>query len=407
MRTFTLTGITSGISILKAAFIISSHCLTHPTKIQFNVEAAKVVANKLKEGQSITVYVKDNPIAEDTVANNFSFSESEYEPAEVKMEIKTPPSIEMKITSPKIKGPEMPTDVTLADNILQRAMAAAMTAEVNNVLQNLMPEIRKIINHEITNNFVKRVEVKVNDSEWKDAGHQHKSFPDLLRVCMTRLPNGERLNTWLVGSAGTGKTTACYNVAKALDARTFGAIGTSDNKYELSGFTDAHGKVVNTVFRDIFVNGGVMLLDEIDSWYPNALLALQAALSNGFCAFPDGVFERHEDCIVICAANTYGQGEVTEYVGRMKQDAAFLDRFVFFKWDIDEQLERHISGNVEWVTRVQSVRKRAAERGVKVLITPRASIYGSALLAAGFPWKDVETMILRKSMTAEQWKSVQ
>jgi hypothetical protein len=80
---------------------------------------------------------------------------------------------------------------------------------------------------------------------------------------------------------------------------------------------------------------------------------------------------------------------------------------VFFKWDIDEQLERHISGNVEWVTRVQSVRKRAAERGVKVLITPRASIYGSAMLAAGFPWKDVETMILRKAMTAEQWKSVQ
>jgi hypothetical protein len=275
------------------------------------------------------------------------------------------------------------------------------------VVNGMLPHLKQIINNEITNNFVKRIEIKINEAEYVNVGVQHKSFPDLLKLCLTKLPDNTSLNTWLVGPAGTGKTTACLNVAKAIKAREFAAIGTSDNKYELSGFVDAQGKVVHTLFKDIFVNGGLMLLDEIDSWYPNALLALQSALANGFCAFPEGVLARHPDCIVVCAANTYGQGEVTEYVGRMKQDAAFLDRFVFMQWGIDEQLERHICTNKEWVTRVQSVRRRVAEKQIKVLITPRASIYGSAMIASGFPWSQVEDMVLRKAMTNEQWKSVQ
>ena len=236
-------------------------------------------------------------------------------------------------------------------------------------------------------------------------GYQHRNFPRLLKACTARDPSGHRLNVWLAGPAGTGKTTAARNVAKALNL-AFYAVGTSDNKYEVTGFTDANGRIVDTAFKAAYRDGGVILLDEVDGWFPNALLALNAATANGVALFPDGMIPRHNDCVIICAANTYGQGGVTEYVGRMKQDAAFLDRFVKIAWPIDEDLELALSGNPEWCKRVQKLRKAAADKGLKVLITPRATIYGASLIAAGFTMDEAAEMTIRNGMTDEQWRSI-
>jgi hypothetical protein len=40
------------------------------------------------------------------------------------------------------------------------------------------------------------------------------------------------------------------------------------------------------------------------------------------------------------------------------------------------------------------------------MITPRASMFGEALLAAGLSQEDVEEMTLRQGMTNEQWEQV-
>lgn len=246
---------------------------------------------------------------------------------------------------------------------------------------------------------VRRVEVKLPDGTKNDIGVQHKDFDKLLKCCAARV------NVWMVGPAGSGKTTAAHNVAKALGL-DFYYTGAISDGYQLTGFRDAHSHYEPPAFRKAWEFGGIFLFDDFDSSDPNAAMTLAAALANGHCAFPDGLIERHPDCVIILAANTWGLGATNEYVGRNRQDAAFLDRFAFLLWGYDEALERQTCGNPEWCDRVIEVRRKVTARGIKVLITPRASYAGAKLLAAGFSRADVEVMTLRKGMTDEQWKSI-
>ncbi|WP_211440947.1 AAA family ATPase [Collimonas humicola] len=237
-------------------------------------------------------------------------------------------------------------------------------------------------------------------------GRQHKQFDMLLKVLGSADTAGNsNLNVWLTGLPGTGKTRAAANAAEALGMK-FYCNGSIANKYELIGFKDAHGNYQSTPFRDAWESGGVYLFDEVDGSVPSAVLAFNSALANGIMAFPDGMLKRHKDCIIIAAANTNGQGATAELVGRMKQDAAFLDRFVFMNWQLDTALEKHIAQNDEWVTYVQQVRKAVETKGVKVMVTPRASLFGAQLLASGMAHADVVTMTLKKGMTETQWDMV-
>src|SRR5690606_7558053 len=93
------------------------------------------------------------------------------------------------------------------------------------------------------------------------------------------------VNVWLAGPAGSGKTTAAEQVAKALKLK-FYFNGAIDTEYKLSGFVDAHGRIVSTAFREAYTNGGVYLFDEVDASLPSATLAFNAALANGQCDFP-------------------------------------------------------------------------------------------------------------------------
>ena len=102
-----------------------------------------------------------------------------------------------------------------------------------------------------------------------------------------------------------------------------------------------------------------------------------------------------------------GQGATTEYIGRLKQDAASLDRWTMLEWGYDEALELATVGNDKWVKRVQSVRAKVASRGLRgVLITPRASYVGAAMLANGFSQAEVELDTMASRMTEEQWRQV-
>ncbi len=237
-------------------------------------------------------------------------------------------------------------------------------------------------------------------------GRQHKQFDMLLKVISSCDGEGNNnLNIWLTGMPGTGKTRACQNAAQALGVNFF-CNGSIANKYELIGFKDAHGNYQSTPFRDAWENGGVYLFDEVDGSVPSAVLAFNSALANGIMAFPDGMLKRHKDCIIIAAANTSGQGATAELVGRAKQDAAFLDRFIMINWLIDEDLERHIAQNDVWCELVQQFRRNVETKGIKVMITPRATFFGAQLLRSGITIKDVEQMTLRKGMTDAQWNMI-
>lgn len=240
---------------------------------------------------------------------------------------------------------------------------------------------------------IKSVELKIttNANPVVRLTNQHKSFIKLLKVVSCRL------NAYIVGPAGSGKTTAAENCAKAFGVN-FYFTGAIASEYKLTGFMNAQGKIVSTDFRKAYEEGGLFLFDEIDASYPQAVLAFNAALANDFMDFPDGRINRHPDFYCIAAANTFGQGADRQYIGRNQLDAASLDRFVFIEWDYDEELEFIIAKNDDWVKKVQEIRKIIDKLKIRHVISPRASIFGARLLKNKIPENEVEELVIWKGM---------
>ena len=114
--------------------------------------------------------------------------------------------------------------------------------------------------------------------------------------------------------------------------------------------------------------------------------------------FPDKRVQKHEKFYCIAAANTIGMGADRQYVGRNQLDAASLDRFVFLDWQYDENLEQELAGNKTWTYKVQKIRKIVNEKKIRFVVSPRASIKGAQLLAAGFSESEMEEIVLWKGM---------
>lgn len=233
-----------------------------------------------------------------------------------------------------------------------------------------------------------------------DMGVQHCTFPTLCKYAAAGV------HIWLYGPAGTGKSKACENMAKAL-GREFRTDGKLSEDVHLMGYKDAHSFYNSTQFRDAYENGHVYCADEIDGWLPDALIALNNALANGHCSFRDKIVTMHPNFLFIGAANTTGKGGTIEYVARFQHDAAFLDRFVTLEFPHDDGLENHLVSNTEWLNRVRHVRNRLSNSTIKNhLITMRASIFGQRLIAAGIDQEQVEKSTLRKGLTDAQWAMI-
>jgi hypothetical protein len=255
---------------------------------------------------------------------------------------------------------------------------------------------------------VTRIEVKLpgQDSFKEIEGIQHPAFARLLRAASSRQADGHHPNIWISGPAGSGKTYAAKTIAKAMGLEFFfnGALSMS---HELLGFIDAGGTYHATPFWHGYSRPAVYLFDEVDGSDNSALLALNAALANGRASFPNGQVERHKDSVIIATANTWGLGATADYVGRAKIDAAFLSRFpVRIGWDYDEDMERQICGNEAWAKRVQRARAKARAAGIKVLIDPRTSIAGAALIAGGYSEQQAAEDTYLANLTPEQRRTV-
>jgi len=223
------------------------------------------------------------------------------------------------------------------------------------------------------------------------AGLRHCAFPAILAAVSFD-------SVFLAGPAGAGKTTIAEQCAEALDTPFYftGAVG---SEYKLTGFVDAQGRTVRTAFREAFEGGGLFLFDEIDASDPAALLAFNAALSNGKFDFPDGSVKRHPNFRCIASANTWGGGASREYVGRNQLDAATLDRFARIAMDYDPQLENLIAGALhkhgEAVAYyVQELRAAARRHSIRHVISPRATYRTCKALRAEIPLCDALNLSL-------------
>jgi hypothetical protein len=229
-----------------------------------------------------------------------------------------------------------------------------------------------------------------------------------------------KCNTWLVGPAGSGKTTLASHVASRLKL-PFASISvcSQTTKTDLLGYLDAQGIYRSTSFRQIYENGGVFCLDEIDNGNANVLAVLNSAISNDSNSFPDKVVKRHPNFIVIACANTFGLGSTAGYVGRTQIDAATLDRFFFVEMPYDDGLESHIAGLSQvpspswdaegnkvpkvdfWIDLVKKTRDAASKLGIKIIVSPRATYMGISLIKQNVPLQFLEKGLLYKSLSNE------
>jgi len=242
--------------------------------------------------------------------------------------------------------------------------------------------------------LVKVAEIKVGKSPSVKIDQTHKMLPTVLQALVAGA------SPFLVGPAGSGKTTLAEQIANVLKLK-FYCEARVTSEFKLMGFVDAHGKTVRTQFREAYEHGAVFGFDEVDASDPDALTGFNSALANGYCPFPDGIVKRHKDFYAIAMGNTFGRGADRQYVGRNQLDAATLDRFQVFEIDYDEDLEHELAGDIEWSTHVQRVRAAILKENVRHIVSPRASIIGARMLASGMDRHTVEVACIWKGLAPD------
>lgn len=288
-------------------------------------------------------------------------------------------------------------------------LAAIIGAAIAPYVSNQLDETRvaEMIHSALASRPNNVLEIRKPNSSPVIVGRQHYQFSRLLAALCC--------NVWIYGPAGGGKTSAVEACARALNVPYHCLqVGPQTSQMQIFGYTDAMGRLVRTDFREAYEHGGILLIDEIDAGNAGVLTALNAALANGKCAFPDGMIERHKDCLFVATANTIGNGASRQYVGRNQVDAATTDRFVKLVWNYDESFESALCGvDCEptpqdfkpmegpydsairaHVAAVQSIRQTVNRLGLRVIVSPRASINGCKLIQAGFSGTDALQMTI-------------
>lgn len=169
-------------------------------------------------------------------------------------------------------------------------------------------------------------------------------------------------NVYLYGPAGSGKNTIAEQIAEALGVE-FYYQNTLVTKFDVSGYKNAQGEYEETPFYKAWKNGGLFFADELDNSTAEAIIALNAALANGYYTFPNSgekVVKNPNFCC-IAAGNTNGQGATEEYCGRYQMDESSRDRFAFIEIDYNAKVEESICGEhldiLEFVRDLRSVTK--------------------------------------------------
>lgn len=168
-------------------------------------------------------------------------------------------------------------------NTLLDEIDKTVSDKIDSKISSEIPEFKKLIKDaekSIKENAPFKIEY--DGKIHKVKGLRHKALDNLIVMASQKIP------VMLVGMAGTGKTHAATQVAEALGLNHYTmSVGVQTSKSDIIGYMHASGGYVPTLFRKAYEEGGVFLMDEIDAGNANVLIQVNAALSNGFCAFPD------------------------------------------------------------------------------------------------------------------------
>ena len=183
------------------------------------------------------------------------------------------------------------------------------------------------------------------------------------------LSDGENVFLW--GPAGAGKNVIAEDAAKILGVEFF-YMNTVYTKYDIIGFTDANGNYVPTAFVNWLKNtdGGLYLADEICTNSPEANIAYNALLANGYIVLQNGeVLRKTDKHYFVAADNTNGLGATEEYNGRYKMEDSTRDRFAFFEVKYDAAVEKSlVSDKTDILEFVYDMRKACAACRVSMIL---------------------------------------
>ena len=299
-------------------------------------------------------------------------------------------------------------------------------------------QVEQIVDERIVDNLLpRRIEVVIPGSgDVKDVGVQHAYFEALRRMVTARL------TVWLVGPAGSGKTSIAASIAESIGLPHYAmSVCATTSKADLLGYKNmADGTYIQTDLRQAYEHGGVFLLDEVDAGNPNVMVIMNALLANDHCGFPDGMVKKHPDFRPLAGANTIGMGADKQFVGRMKLDEATRDRFVMLDLPYDPVIEAVMAGVcptcfseaerpvpfefiqvgdqssedndrilkadaekrcAAFCRKLVRIRSAIADLKVRHIVSPRATKAGCTLIRMGFKMSDVMNMAVWKGLDAD------
>lgn len=296
------------------------------------------------------------------------------------------------------------------------------------------------------------VELTINGASVPMPVTHHPDLPEIIHC----LSLGHHV--YLVGPAGSGKSTMAKQAAKALGL-PFGSmqLGPNSSTVKVFGYNDANGNYQTTEYRKVYECkceagkacdaaelaliqddgadpavtkalgdalatadkewnvacqcGGIMLIDEMDRCHPGTLTELNQSLANDCAAFADRMVRRGRRFRAFATGNTFGRGPSREYGAATVLDKASTDRFTIFEVMVDDAMERTLAmayarpgdgGQVaKWVSFVQHCRNRIMDLGVHEVVSPRAAVGGAQMLATGMKWERVVELRLFRGIKAD------
>lgn len=253
------------------------------------------------------------------------------------------------------------------------------------------------------------VQIQQPDAAPVNVTNPHPQFALMSTIATTVLPNGQRLFPYLAGGAGSGKSFAAKQLAKALGLECYVMSCCEETPAsEFMGYMDAQGRYVPSKPFHAYTEGGVLVVDEADKLNPNTFAIANGILASDRCGFGDKMYDRHPDFYCIATGNTVGKGSSSNYQSNVL-DGASLSRFVVMPWDWDEGLEMRLALEINpaassWVSWVHRARKIIADENIPLLPCSRAIYSGAALLSKGLTLAQVADICLFKGQCQQTTK---
>ena len=206
---------------------------------------------------------------------------------------------------------------------------------------------------------------------------------------------------YLWGPAGTGKTTAAERIAKASGQKFYFTSSVFD-KYDLTGFVDAQGELIDTPLIKAIINGGDYLFDEWDVSDNQSVKFFNMLLSQRMFVIPKyGVIKCHPKFRVIAAGNTKGTGPTANYPTAVIQDASCRNRFVSIYYGYNEEIETKLAkGDKALISFVHDLRAAVKESGLDTVISYRNIINCKDMQEMDF-YKGKDALVVKRCFAGD------